>query len=318
MSEGATLITGASGFVGKALARALMAEGKTRVVGMVRDVTLHSRPHAPPVCDVLVRGDVRDDAVFRRVLADYEIGTVYHLAAESIVSACAEDPLGALETAVMGTGRLLQAVRDTGRPIAVVVSASDKVYGDAPSPYTEATPLDARHAYEVSKACQDLVSRMYFHNYGVDVRVARAVNIYGPGDPNETRIIPRTIRRVLAGEPPLLHAGASEMRRQYVYIDDLVKAFRVIRELGTRGEAYCVGSPDPAMSVREVMEEIVMQAGKARMPPEVREREARFREIQEQSIDDRKLRALGWSPMVRFREGIQRTGIWYRAGGAGI
>jgi nucleoside-diphosphate-sugar epimerase len=215
--------------------------------------------------------------------------------------------LGALETAVMGTARLLQAVRDAGRPITVVVSASDKVYGDAPSPYTEATPLDARHAYEVSKACQDLVARMYFHNYGVDVRVARAVNIYGPGDPNETRLIPRTIRRVLAGEPPLLHAGAGDMRRQYVYIDDLVNAFRVIREKGSPGEAYCVGSPDPAMSVREVMEEIATQAGQPMVAPEIRERDARFQEIPEQSIDARKLRSLGWSPLVSFRDGIHRV-----------
>ena len=291
MQKSSVLVTGASGFVGRAIVQALACEAD--VVAMVRDRTRTS--HA---CHAVVYGDVRDEGLCRRVIADYEIETVYHLAAESIVSACAEDPLGALETAVMGTGRILQAVRDTGRPIRVVVSTSDKVYGDAPSPYTEATPLDARHAYEVSKACQDLVARMYFSNYGVDVRVARAVNIYGPGD------------------PPLLHAGASEMRRQYVFIDDLVKAFRVIREKGSPGEAYCVGSPDRAMSVQEVMEEIAMQAGKATLPPEVRERDARFQEIREQSINDRKLRALGWTPEVKFRNGIRRTEIWYREGGA--
>jgi CDP-glucose 4,6-dehydratase len=177
---GSVLITGAAGFVGTALARALIADGRS-VVALVRDWTRE------PAGATVVRGDVVDHALCRRILADYEVGTIYHLAAQSIVSVCAEDPLSALEVATMGTAAILQAVRDAGRPIRVVVSTSDKVYGAAASPYSEGTPLDARHAYEVSKACQDLVARMYHSNNGVDVRVVRAVNIYGPGDPNDSR-----------------------------------------------------------------------------------------------------------------------------------
>lgn len=305
MREEAVLVTGASGFVGRALAKRLV-QREERVVSMVRDWKQIDLPGH------VVRGDVRDQDVLRRVLSDHRVATVFHLAAESIVSVCAEDPIGAIETAVMGTARLLQAVRDVGRPVKVVVMTSDKVYGSSPSPYWEETPLDARHAYEVSKACQDLVARMFHANYEVDVRVVRAVNIYGPDDPNETRVIPRTILRCLQGEPPLLHEGAASMRRQYVYVDDLLSALDTITARGVPGEAYCVGSPDPAMTVLDVMGAITRQMGIAMPEPEVREREERFREVQEQSIDDRKLQALGWSPEVDMAEGLRKTIEWYK------
>src|SRR3990167_7437066 len=162
--QGSALITGASGFVGQAMVKTLIAEG-LHVVAVVRDWTKWEKTGIAGA--TVVRGDVTDHAFCRRVLADFGVSTIYHLAAQSIVSVCAEDPLTALHVGVMGTGRLLQAVRDAGRPIRVVVSTSDKVYGSAPSPYTESTPLEAHHAYEVSKACQDLVARMFFHNYEV-------------------------------------------------------------------------------------------------------------------------------------------------------
>ncbi len=293
------LVTGASGFVGRALVNSLLADGH-RVVSLVRDWT-----EAPQ--GTIVRGDVTDFELCRRVIADYEIGTIYHLAAQAIVSACAEDPVTALDVAVMGTSRLLQAVRESQRPIRVIVSTSDKVYGSAPSPYDEQTPLDARHAYEVSKSCQDQVARMFFHNYGADVRVARAVNIYGPGDPNESRLIPQTAMRLLRGQPPLLHAGAAGMKRQYVYIDDLVDALQTICDRGAAGEAYCVGSPDAPMSVLDVMRVMSECAGVPFAEPEVKKRDARFHEIAQQSVCDDKLRTLGWMPRVSFKDGIQKT-----------
>lgn len=300
------LVTGAAGFVGLALVRNLRASG-CHVVGLIRDRTREVD------ADAVVYGDVTDRGLCRRLIADYEIDTVYHLAAQSIVSICADDPVTALDVAVMGTARLLQSVREVGSKARVIVSTSDKVYGAAPSPYTEATPLDARHSYEVSKACQDLVARMFHANYGVDVRVMRAVNIYGPGDPNESRLIPQTVMRCLRGEPPLVHAGAGQMRRQYIYIDDLVAALRTIADHGRAGDAYCAGSPSAPLSVLDVVAEIARQTGQSGGAIEVREREARFLEIQEQSADDRKLRSLGWTPTVAFADGIARTIDSYRS-----
>jgi nucleoside-diphosphate-sugar epimerase len=154
---------------------------------------------------------------------------------------------------------------------------------------------------------------MYHHNYGVDVRVARAVNIYGPGDPNFSRLIPQTAMRLLRGEPPLLHSGAAKMRRQYVYIDDLVHAFRTVADRGVAGEAYCVGSMDAPMSVLDVMRAMAEIAKVPFTAPEEKQRDARFHEIESQAVVDDKLRALGWSPKVPFADGIAKTLHWYEA-----
>lgn len=301
------LVTGAAGFVGSALARDLLGKEHT-VVSVTRD-----RTRTPPGTAV-VYGDVTDQAFCRRVLADYGIDTIYHLAAQSIVSVCAEDPISALSVAVIGTASLLQAVREIGRPCRAVVMSSDKVYGVSPPPYTEETPLDARHAYEVSKACQSLVARMFASNFSLDVVEVRAVNVYGPGDPNESRIVPNTIRRCLRGEPPLLHAGADGMRRQYIYLSDIVDALQFIRAHGFSGEAYCVGAPDAPMSVLEVMQRICRAADISWQAPEIRSRDARFHEIEAQSVDGSKLRALGWQPYTPFQEGIRKTLQWYQGG----
>jgi CDP-glucose 4,6-dehydratase len=307
------LITGAHGFVGAALLRHFDRNGAVRTIAMSRDRT--RQPFgitSTHIGNAVVYGDVTDYDFCRRVIADYNVTQIYHLAAQSIVSVCAEDPVTAINIAAVGTAKLLQAVRESGRPIRVVVSTSDKVYGHSPSPYTEDTKLDARYAYEVSKACQDLIARMFFHNFRCDVRIARAVNIYGPGDLNESRVIPQTIRRALRGEMPLLHAGAGSMRRQYIYIDDLVEALCFIADHGSPGEIYNVGSLDAPMTVLDVIQEISRQVGTSSAALEVRDRESRFVEIQEQAACDDKLRALGWEPRTVFRNGIKQTIDWYR------
>lgn len=294
-----TLVTGAAGFIGSHLVRALYADGAD-VVSVVRD-----RNH-PALRPPLVFGDISDADFCRRVIADYKIETIYHLASSSIVSVCSEDPVGAMTTNVIGTARLLQAVRDSGRQIRVVVMTSDKAYGHAEAPYREDTPLDPRHAYEASKSCQDITARMFRYNFGVDVTVVRAVNTYGPGDPNTSRIIPNTIRRALRGEPPIVHSGASSMRRQYVYVGDLVSALRTVALAG-KEDIYNVGGPDAPMTVEQVITRVLCRLGRTDLDIVEVDRDTRFQEIQSQSVDDQRLRQLGWVPIVDFDEGVDRT-----------
>ena len=304
-----TLVTGGSGFIGGALVDQLLAQGE-RLVVIERD-TSASRDTKLAATLTQTRGDICDLRFCRRVLADYRVDRIYHLASQSIVQTCADDPLGALEVNVMGTARLLEAARQVGLQPRVVVSTSDKVYGAAPAPYDEGTPLDARNTYEVSKACQDLVARLYFHNYGLDVRVVRAVNIYGPGDPNDTRLVPVTVQRCLQGEMPIVHEGAGDMRRSFLYVDDMVQAMRLVMEKdGLDGEAFCVGS-STVLTVRDVIEEICRQTGVV-SDHVTSERRGGFKEIADQSVDDSKLRELGWCQTVSFEAGIARTIDWYR------
>lgn len=320
------LVTGANGFVGRALVERLLRDGH-KVVSITRD-RIGETPGS-----VIVYGDVRDQELLRRTLAEYAVDGIYHLAAQSIVSACSIDPVGALDVAVMGTARLLQAVRECERDIPCVVMTSDKVYGHSPPPYTEGTPFRPFYAYETSKACQDFVAQMFAANYGMRVCTVRSVNIYGPGDPNTSRLIPNTTLRLLRGEPAQLHDGASQMRRQYVYIDDIVDALVHVYDVLERRwkpdtaqdapTAFCVGSPSPPQTAQEVvaaLHKIVCGEPLTSERVQVVKREARFQEIQDQSVDGSYLSWFGWRPQILLNDGLRRTVEWYReqTKGAGV
>ena len=304
-----TLVTGATGFIGHSLTRRLVDEGR-RVVTVIRDEgpSLVELPAAV----TRVRGDICDAALCKRVLADYEVEYIHHLASHSIVSACADDPVSALHTNVMGTAHLFEAARSVGRLRAAVVSTSDKVYGVAEPPYDEETPLDAHHAYEVSKACQDLTSRLYRYNYKLPVAVVRAVNVFGPGDPNATRLVPRTIQRLLRGEKPVVHDGAYSMERQFLYVDDMVDALLRVEGVVAAGAgkpAYCVPGHGP-FSVGEVIEQI-RQLMDRDVSCVVGQRRLGFEEITRQWIESDVLAELGWEMRTDFVTGLQQTIDWY-------
>ena len=294
------LCTGSTGFVGSALASRLVGEGE-QVVTIVRDRTGRPAPHGV----IVVEGDICNGDLVQRVLAEYAVETIYHLASQSIVRACAEDPIAAFEVNVMGMLRILQAVRQAKRTITTVVSSSDKAYGHAPAPYVESTPFRPLGVYDNSKAAQDNAALMYHHEWGLDVRVVRAVNIYGPGDPNRSRLVPNTIRRLLEGKLPEVARGAGNMRRQWLYVNDAVEAFLTVCELGAPGNAYVVGGPDDPKSVLEIIHLIAAQFELVLGPPA--EADGRGREIEEQWVNDTKLRGLGWKPHVNLAEGLRCT-----------
>src|SRR6202022_2080456 len=116
----------------------------------------------------LVRGDVRDLALLERVLGEYEIATVMHLAAQTIVGIANRNPISTFETNVAGTWTLLEAARRSPTVEQIVLASSDKAYGDQEKlPYDEASPLQGRHPYDVSKSCADLIARTYAVSYGL-------------------------------------------------------------------------------------------------------------------------------------------------------
>ena len=302
------LITGHTGFLGGAILKKLMTEDHN-TVGIVRDTKM---PAGTVIPNHVCYGDIRDYNLIRRVIADYEIEEVYHCAAQAIVRSCANDPMGTYDTNIMGTVSLLEACRTSGGTVrSVVVSTSDKAFGHAAIPYTEDTPLNPLYTYETSKACQQLITLSYYHNYGVPTKVVASSNVYGPGDPNYSRIIPNTIMRLFEGEPALLNDGVADYIREFVYIDDVADAFISVARSGKNGEVYCCGGTEH-LSMVDLIVHICKEMGK---DPEkdikTFKKSNLFKEIEKQYIDSSKLKSLGWGPKVTLDDGIKRTIKYY-------
>jgi nucleoside-diphosphate-sugar epimerase len=303
------LVTGTSGFLGNAILGKLKELGDT-VVGIERDDNKSFKQRNIP--DICVKGDMRDYDFIRRVIADYEIREIYHCAAQAIVRTCATDPYTTYDINIMGTVSLLEACRNSGGSVkSVVVSTSDKAFGHAAIPYNEGTPLNPLYTYETSKACQQLISLSYFHNYGVPTKVIASSNIYGPGDPNESRIIPSSIMRLANNEPAMLFDGVAEYIREFVYIDDVVEAFIAASRNGKNGEVYCCGGTEHLPMVDLIYKICNLMGKDPEKYVKIFKKSESFKEIEKQFIDSTKLRSLGWEPKVTLEEGLKRAIKYY-------
>jgi CDP-glucose 4,6-dehydratase len=307
------LVTGATGLLGGWLTR-LLVENRANVVCLVRDWVPHCELLRTKLADSvnLVRGDVCDLAALARILGEYEIDTVFHLAAQTIVGTANSNPLSTFESNIKGTWNMLEACRHA-RVSAVVVASSDKAYGDQPVlPYTEDCPLQGRHPYDVSKSCADLIAQSYHATYGLPVAVTRCGNLYGGGDLNWNRLVPGTIRSVLKGERPVIRSDG-RFERDYIYVEDAAAAYRLLAERlacdpEVRGLAFNFSCEDH-LSVLELVSRIL--AGmRSSLEPDVRG--GGDNEIRRQYLSaERARRMLGWAPAYSLQEGLRRTIHWY-------
>lgn len=313
--ERRVFVTGGAGFLGTALTQQLVAHG-ARVTCLIRDWVPEAPYFSSPLLRQVnvVRGEVEQYPVLERALNEYEIETVFHLAAQPLVGVANRNPLATFETNIKGTWNLLEAARRNTCVKRVVVASSDKAYGDHKVlPYDEGFSLQGRHPYDVSKSCADLISLTYHQTYGLPVSITRCGNLYGPGDINFSRLVPGTIRSVLAGERPLIRSDGSP-KRDYVFIDDIVDAYLTLAEqmerAAVRGQAYNFGTGTP-LSVLELTQAILAAAGRADLPPVILN-DARG-EIVHQYLDStRARRELGWAPKGSVAERLATTVAWYR------
>lgn len=309
-----TLVTGATGLVGGSVARRLLA-AHADVVCLVRDWVPDSELVRGGLSQHVktVRGDVCDQAAMERVCGEYEIDTVIHLAAQTLVPVANRNPVGTFESNIAGTWALLEACRRSPKVKSVVFASSDKAYGDADKlPYDEDTPLKGRHPYDVSKSCADLIAQSYAHTYGLPVAITRCGNFYGPGDLNWNRIVPGTIRSVLGGERPIIRSDGQNIR-DYFYVEDGAAAYLLLAERlagnpDLRGEAFNF-SNETQVTVLELVEKLLDLMG-SRLTPDVRNEASN--EIRHQSLSAAKAREwLGWRPMFTLDEGLRKTIAWY-------
>ena len=297
------LLTGAAGFMGSNLFKRLLLENNTGTVVLLthhQDVSEETK-----IKNVIkVKCDLSDYAGLCNIISKYDINVIYHLASNSIVRKCANDPLNAYLTNVMGTVNLLEAVRNVGMNTVkkIIISTSDKVYGHAPSPYTEDTKFEPRYTYEATKSCQDIVAQNYFHNYGLPINIIRCSNVYGLHDPNTSRLIPNTIKSINNNKNPIVHSGVADFVREFVFVDDVIDAIFLIENKAQNGEAFCVGGTDKIKIldlVKKISEAMGYSGG-----VDVIEKPANFQEIREQYIDSSKLKSLGWDPKYNLDKGI--------------
>ena len=310
-----TLVTGATGLVGSWLVKRLLAVD-AEVVCLVRDWVPQSELVRTGTIERVrvVRGDVGDQARIEAVLGEYEVDTVIHLAAQTIVGIANRNPVSTFESNIKGTWALLEACRRSPKVRQIVVASSDKAYGDQEHlPYDESTPLQGRHPYDVSKSCADLITTTYAHTYGLPVAVTRCGNFYGGGDLNWNRIVPGTIRSLLRGDRPIVRSDG-QFVRDYFYVEDGAAAYMLLAEQlarrpELRGEAFNF-SNEIQITVLDLVAKITRLLS-SDAQPDVRNEASN--EIRNQYLSSAKARRLlDWEPLFTLDEGLRATVAWYR------
>jgi dTDP-glucose 4,6-dehydratase len=300
------LVIGGAGFVGSNCVRRWVSAGRDVVVYDL--FTYAGRPEN--LLDVreritIIRGDVADEAALDRAVADYRPDLVVNFAAESHVDRSINEPARFVRTNVLGVFALMEVARR--RRVPVVHISTDEVYGDMYGlpPVGEEAPLRPSSPYSASKASGDLFILSYVRTYGVDAKIVRPSNMYGPYQHPE-KLIPRTVVRILLGRPAVIYGDGGDVR-DYLYVEDFCEALDAIVERG-RYVVYNVPGGNPR-TVREVVESVVGILGRG----EVRWGRARPGGDRAYAMEGRRVGELGWRPKTPWEVGLRRTVEWYLA-----
>ncbi len=311
------LVTGGGGFIGGWLTKTLVELGANT---LVLDLKLSS-----PILNQLIKksnknlriikGNVCNQALMKKILKNYKIKTVFHLAAQAIVGVAIKTPRETLKTNIEGTWNLIESSRSLKNFPHIVIASSDKAYGEHKKlPYSENTPLKGTAPYDVSKSCADLISQMYYTTYHLPICVTRCGNVFGGGDLNFSRVIPDSIRSAVYNRTFFIRSNGN-YRRDYIYIKDIVNAYLILAENMNReslwGQAFNFGNNDPR-SVLEVVKTVFHLMGKDNLKIKILD-EAKH-EIKNQYLLSKKAKEiLGWQPKFTFQEGLQETISWYES-----
>lgn len=304
------LVTGATGFIGMWLCKRLLRLG-ANVVGFEFDPINPSLMRSVGVDSSKIswmKGDLRNYKEVERIVVESEPEYIFHLGAQALVTMGKTLPLYTMDTNIMGTTNVLEAVRLRSPKTKIIIASSDKAYGDKnPVPYKETMPIRAEFPYETSKSCVDMIAQTYFNTYGLDVVISRCGNVFGGGDINWSRIVPHTLKSIHQGIPVEIRSSGL-LKRDYIYIEDVIDGYLLLAELGEKGEAYNFGY-NCCWSVIDIVDAIFDAYGK---PSKYHIAHVTDQEICDQWLDASKaMDTLGWKPQYTVKTGLLPTIQWY-------
>jgi len=308
------LVTGADGFIGSHVAKALAEKG-AEVTTLVRDVKKTNNLDVLEIRNKInvVNGDLVNFSDCERAINEFDIEFVFHIAAQAIVGPANRSPLSTFDSNIKGTWNILEACRTSKTVKGLTVASSDKAYGQQKElPYTEKSPLNGYFPYDASKVCAEMLARSYFMTYKIPLAITRNSNTYGPGDMNMSRLIPDVITRLVKGEQPVIRSDGTP-ERDYIYIKDAVNAYLVLAENLHKeevvGQAFNFGTGKP-INVLDLYKKIIQMMGSDAEPKILGEAK---NEIDRQYLDSTKAnKILNWKPEFDLDSGLKETVDWYK------
>ncbi len=305
------LVTGATGFIGSHLSLALARKGRI-VVGFSRSLKkpFNSRLF-PSGLFIQIQGDIRSrrllESIFKRFRPEY----CFHLAAKATVEGGQMDPVSTYDVNINGAINILELSR-CYKLEKVIIASTSHVYGDNPNvPYKEEYFPQPSRPYETSKTCVDLIAQSYANTFGMNVEIPRFVNIYGPGDTNFTRIIPKIMNQVIIDEKVEIWGG--DAIRDYLYIDDAISGYLCLLKKNnvTKNKIVNFGTGNP-LSVNQLVEKIIKISGRE-LTIVMRKKDAREMEIKKQYLALSKAqKKFHWEAKISLEDGLSKAYTWYQ------
>ncbi|AQZ67299.1 dTDP-glucose 4,6-dehydratase [[Actinomadura] parvosata subsp. kistnae] len=295
------LVTGGAGFIGSHFVRNLH-DGYVTVLDKL--TYAGNRANLDGVRHEFVHGDICDADLLARVVPGHDL--VVNFAAESHVDRSIEGAAEFMRTNALGTQTLLQACLEAGVPKVVQVS-TDEVYGSIDiGSWDESAPVRPRSPYAASKASGDLIARAYAITYGLNVSITRCGNNYGPRQYPE-KLIPLFVTNLLRGRKVPLYGDGGNVR-DWIHVEDHCAGIRLVAEKGEPGEVYHIAGT-AELTNKELTARLLEACGRDwDMVTYVADRKGHDRRY---SLDDSKLRALGYRPEIPFEQGLKDTVRWY-------
>ncbi len=295
------LITGSSGFIGRHLVSYLLGK-KAKVLGLSRH---------PYNSTIEKKVDVANKAELLKVFKQFKPDACFHLASEALVESGSKEPYGTFNNNITSALNVLEVSRSYNIQ-RIIIASTSHVYGRASVPYREDEPPRPSRPYETSKTCVDLIAQSYADSFNLPVLIPRFVNIYGPGDLNFSRVIPKTMQSVVSGKNPTMWGGSA--KREYLYIDDAIRAYGMLGQITDaqleKNRIYNVGTGKP-ISVRDLMTKIIGMSSKELRIDKTED--GREEELLSQVVSWEKIkRAMNWTPKTNLDRGLLKTYEWYK------